>query len=182
MTITETTIATNTIPAPTGDAAPSAPPAKGLSITAMVLGIIAIVLTLTFLFGQYGAVLGMIAAAFGFAAARKNKKNGHKRGMARAGMILGAIAIPLGFATAAMFMSAVDSVVEDIDQGFSVLEAEWFLESEYSDYVNDIDATAVAGDVVDGVTEIVVTETGTTNVLAQHTVQINDNGTFVILD
>lgn len=161
---------------------PSAPPAKGLSITAMVLGIIAIVLTLTFLFGQYGAVLGMIAAAFGFAAARKNKKNGHKRGMARAGMILGAIAIPLGFATAAIFVSAVDSVVEDIDQGFSVLEAEWHLESEYTDYMNDIDATAVAGDVVDGITEIVVTETGTTNVIAQHSVKIDDNGTFIILD
>ena len=40
----------------------------------------------------------------------------------------------------------------------------------------------MAGGVVDGVTEIAVTETGTTNVLAQHTVLINDNSAFVILD
>ena len=179
---TITALPNNTNETETDSQTPSAPPAKGLSITAMVLGIIAIVLTLTLLFGQYGAVLGMIAAAFGFVAARKNKKNGHKRGLARAGMTLGIIAVPLGFATAAIFMSAVDSVVDDMDQGFSVLEAEWFLEAEYTDYTSDIDATAVAGDVVDGVTEIVVTETGTTNVLAQHTVQISDNGTFVILD
>ena len=157
-------------------------PATGFAITSLVLGIISVLTALTFLLGQYGAVLGMIAAVFGFLAARKNKKHGHKRGLARAGMTLGIIAVPLGFATAAIFMSAVDSVVDDMDQGFSVLEAEWFLEAEYTDYTSDIDAIAVAGDVVDGVTEIVVTETGTTNVLAQHTVQIDDNGTFVILD
>ena len=157
-------------------------PATGFAITSLVLGIIAVLTALTFLLGQYGAVLGMIAAVFGFLAARKNKKNGHKRGLARAGMTLGIIAVPLGFATAAIFMSAVDTAVDSFDQSMVVLEAEWFLDGEYTDYVNDIDATATAGDVIDGVTEIVVTETGTTNVLAQHTVQINDNGTFIILD
>lgn len=113
---------------------------------------------------------------------RKNKRNGYKRGMARPGMILGAIAIPLGFATAAALTSAVDSAIDEFDESFTVLEAEWHLESQYTDYVNDIDATATASEITDGVTTITVTETGTTNVLAEHTVQINDDGNFVLLD
>ena len=64
----------------------------------------------------------------------------------------------------------------------TVLDAEWHLESEYTDFTNDVDATATTSDVVDGVTTITVTETGTTNVLAVHHVQINDDGTFVLLD
>jgi hypothetical protein len=169
----------DTLTAPT---TPVAPPAKGLAVTALVLGIVGIVLALTFLLGQFGALLGIVALVFGFLAARKNKRNGHPRGMARAGMILGAIAVPLGFATAAALMTAVDDVIEDFDTSMVVLDAEWHLESEYTDYVNEIDATATAGEVTDGVTTVVVTETGTANVLAAHTVRINDDGTFIILD
>ena len=157
-------------------------PSTGFAVTALVSGMVGVVLALTFLFGQFGAVFGMFAVVFGFLAARKNKRNGHRRGMARAGMILGAIAIPLGFATAAALTSAVDSAVDEFDESFTVLEAEWHLESEYTDYVNDIDATATASEVVDGVTTITVTETGTTNVLAEHIVQISDDGNFILLD
>ena len=182
MTITETTTIAPTSEAVQDPAVTEAPPAKGFAITSLVTGIVAIVLALTFILGQFGAVLGMVAAVFGFLAARKNKKAGHKRGMARAGMILGVIAIPLGFATAALLVAAVDDAVDEFGDSMVVLEAEWHLESEYTDYVNDVDATATAGDVVDGVTTITVTETGTRNVLAQHTVQINEDGTFVVLD
>ena len=169
-------------PTPTVASAPQAAPAKGFAVTALVTGIVAVALALTFLLGQFGAVLGVVALVFGFLAARRNKKAGHKRGMARAGMILGTIAIPLGFATAAAFGAAVDDVVDDIDTSMTVLEAEWHLESEYADYTNDVDATATSSDVVDGVTTITVTETGTTDVLAVHHVQINEDGTFVLLD
>jgi hypothetical protein len=148
----------------------------------MVVGIVAILLCLTFFLGQYGAVLGLVAAILGFIAARRRKRSGHKRGMARAGLILGIIAIPLGFATAAIALAAIDNVGDSFDESMTVLEAEWHLESEYTDYANDIDATATAGEVVDGVTTIRVTETGTTNVLAVHRVQINDDSTFVVLD
>jgi hypothetical protein len=175
---------TDTLPAPTAPAAPphepTPTPAKGFAITSLVLGIVAMVFVLTFILGQYGAILGIVAV--GFLAARKNKRAGLKRGMARAGMTLGLIAVPLGFATAAIFVSAVDDVVDDFGDSMTVLEAEWHLQSEYTDYVNDVDATATAGDVVDGVTTIRVTETGTTNVLAEHRVQINDDGTFIVLD
>ena len=174
---------TDTLTTPTNmDSAPMAAPAKGFAITALVLGIVGIVLAFTFLLGQYGALLGALAVVFGFLAARKNKRNGHPRGVARAGMILGAIAVPLGFATAAIFMSAVDTAVESFDQDLTVLEAEWHLQGEYTDYANDLDATATAGDITDGITTVVVTETGSPKVLATHTVQINDDGTFIILD
>jgi hypothetical protein len=193
MTITDRSDQSAERPALTAPLAPNAPaasigsaaqeaPAKGFAVTALVSGIVAVALALTFLFGQFGAVLGVIAVVFGFLASRKNKKAGHKRGVARAGMILGLIAIPLGFATAAALGTAVDDVVDDIDTSMTVLEAEWHLESEYTDFTNDVDATATASDVVDGLTTITVTETGTTNVLAVHHVQINDDGTFVLLD
>ena len=171
-----------TAPAATAASALRAAPAKGFAVTALVTGIVAVALALTFLLGQFGAVVGVIAVVFGFLASRRNKKAGHKRGVARAGMILGVIAIPLGFATAAVFGAAVDDVVDDFDTSMTVLDAEWHLESEYTDFTNDVDATATASDVVDGVTTITVTETGTTNVLAIHHVQINDDGTFVLLD
>ena len=164
------------------EASKPAAPATGFAVTALVTGILGVLLALTFLLGQFGAMFGMVALVFGALAVRKNKRNGHPRGLAKAGAILGAIAIPLGFATAAMFMSAVDDAVDSFDTSMTVLDAEWHLEAEYSDFVNDIDATATATDVVDGVTTIVVTETGTTNVLAEHTVQINEDGTFVIVD
>ncbi len=182
MTETTTFVAptTNETAIPDNDSRPG--PAKGFAVTALVTGIVGVLLALTFILGQFGAVFGVVAVVFGFLATRKNKKNGHKRGLARAGLILGMIAVPLGMATSAIFVSAVDSAVTGFDQNMTVLEAEWHLESEYTDYTNDIDATATPGDVVNGVTEIVVTETGTTNVLATHQVQINDNGTFVILD
>ena len=82
-------------PAATMASAPQAAPAKGFAVTALVTGIVAVALALTFL-GQFGAVLGVIAVVFGFLASRRNKKAGHKRGVARAGMILGMIAIRSG--------------------------------------------------------------------------------------
>ena len=83
-------------PAATMASAPQAAPANGFAVTALVTGIVAVALALTFLFGQFGAVLGVIAVVFGFLAFRRNKKAGHQRGVARAGMILGMIAIRSG--------------------------------------------------------------------------------------
>jgi hypothetical protein len=78
---------------------PAAPP-KGLSLTAMILGIVALVLTIcAFFFPFPGMLLGIAAAVVGFVALSKVKRQElGGRGMALSGVITGILAIVLGAA------------------------------------------------------------------------------------
>src|SRR4051812_12663971 len=72
-------------------APPAAPPSNGFAIAALVIGIVAIVLSFTVVFGF---VLGGLAIVFGaIAIARGRTPGGGSKGMGVAGLVLGVIAI-----------------------------------------------------------------------------------------
>jgi Na+/H+ antiporter NhaD/arsenite permease-like protein len=76
---------------------PTTPP-KGLSITAMILGILALILVICgFWFPYPGILLGIAAAVVGFVALSKVKRREIAgRGMALTGVITGILAFVLG--------------------------------------------------------------------------------------
>ena len=97
-----------------------APPApvkgSGLAITALVLAILALVLCWVPIINNLAAVLALIGLAFGIPAAvsaRRGRRAG--RGQATASVVLSVLALVGVFATQAMYVAAIDEVVEDMD-------------------------------------------------------------------
>ena len=78
---------------------PAAPP-KGLALSAMVLGIIGLILAICLFFFPFVAVVvGLIAVVLGIVALRQVKSGrAAGRGMALTGLVTGAIALVLGLA------------------------------------------------------------------------------------
>jgi hypothetical protein len=96
---------------------------KGMAIAAMVVGIVATVLGLVPLFGLFALAGGIVALVLGLVAASKAKKAKQPRGMARAGWILGAVAIALGVIGMAVVNSAINDLERDLDQIEQELDA-----------------------------------------------------------
>ena len=77
----------------TETAAPAASNAgKGLGITAMIVGIVAIICSFIPCFSFWAILLGILAIIFGAISMNQDKKGNGKKGMAKAGLILGIIA------------------------------------------------------------------------------------------
>ena len=77
---------------------PAAPARRnGLGTTALVLGVVGLVLVLLLLFSPIGAFLGLLAVLFGiFGLMRVNRGEADNRGQAVAGLITGALALLFG--------------------------------------------------------------------------------------
>ena len=100
---------------PTPGWAPPAPqivaPAtgNGLAITALVLGIVGLVLCwVPFL----GVLLGVLAVIFGIIGARRARVSGARRGQARAGWIMGIVTILLGVVLTAVIINATNHLAK----------------------------------------------------------------------
>ena len=89
---------------------------KGLAIASMVVGIVAAVLGLIPLFGLFALAGGIVAVVLGLLAASKAKKAHQPRGIARAGWIVGVVAIVLGVVGMAIVNSAVNDLQKDLDR------------------------------------------------------------------
>jgi len=105
---------TQTFPIPSTPAVEQAP-AKGLAVAALVCGIVGAFFGLIPLTAFFAMPLGLVAFVLGLLAARKMKRAGHKAGMARAGWILGAIAVILAIIGFAIMNSAVNQLQTDLE-------------------------------------------------------------------
>jgi len=91
-------------------------PPRGLAIAAMVCGIAGAVLGLVPLFGLFALGLGIVAFVLGMIAARRHKVLGFRRPVARAGWILGIVAIVLGVVGLSIVSSALDDLEQDLNE------------------------------------------------------------------
>ncbi len=85
-------------------------------MTALVCGIVGSVFGLIPILGLIALTLGVIALVFGLLAARKAKQQQQPRGMARAGWILGVVAIVLGVVGMAIVSDAFEDLENDLDE------------------------------------------------------------------
>ena len=91
---------------------------SGLSITSLVLGILAILTSFLPIINNgsfFLALLGLIFAIAGFIATGKGKKSG--RGLAIAGLVLNILSIAIVLFTQSMYSAAIDSAVEELESG-----------------------------------------------------------------
>lgn len=91
---------------------PAVPAKKGLGITAMVLGIIAVVIAFIPVLGVGGFILGLVAVVLGIVAVIKRKG----RGQGIAGIITGVLSLIIaGIVTAltGLFVTAVDEEIQN---------------------------------------------------------------------
>jgi hypothetical protein len=96
---------------------PAGPPAKGMAVAALVLGILAAIFGLIPILGLVSFPLGALALILGLIAARKNKRAQPRVGgvgTARAGWILGVV----GIALASLGVAIVNKAVNDLDACF----------------------------------------------------------------
>lgn len=94
---------------------------SGMAITALVLGIIGVVLSWIPIVNNLAAVLGVIGVVFGVIAIVKTGPNGKKkgRGLAIAGTILSVLAFVFTLGTQALYGKALDSVSQSIEDSSS---------------------------------------------------------------
>lgn len=105
--------------------APPIKPGKGLAVTALVLGIVAIALCWVPVLNNVFLFVGLAGLGFGIAALVVASKRRAPKGMPIAGLILSILSIIGVFATQALYTAAIDSVVESIeDSADGVVAAE----------------------------------------------------------
>ena len=82
---------------PAGYPAAARPRRNGVGTTALVLGVVSLVLVVLLLFAPLGAFLGLLAVVFGILGViRVNRGEADNRGQAVTGLITGAIALLVG--------------------------------------------------------------------------------------
>jgi membrane-bound ClpP family serine protease len=80
-----------------GSYPPARPRRNGIGTAALVLGILGLVLVVLIFFAPLGAVLGLLAVAFGVVGIiRANRGEADNRGQAVAGLVTGAAALVIG--------------------------------------------------------------------------------------
>lgn len=92
------------------------PESRGMAIAALSMGVVGSIIGLIPLFGLVALPLGILALIFGLVATSKAKRLGLPKGMARAGWILGVLAIVLGVAGMAIVNGAVNELEHDLNQ------------------------------------------------------------------
>jgi len=101
---------TSTVPAMAG--APVAPRGNGWGVTALVLGIVAVVFSFIPVMGVVAFVLGPLAVVFGIIGATRKFA---KKGVAIAGLVLGVVSIVI----AAIWMAVLSAAVSSADQALN---------------------------------------------------------------
>jgi Na+/H+ antiporter NhaD/arsenite permease-like protein len=117
-------------PAPGGETAapvPSAPPharrQNGMGTAALVIGVVALVLAVLFIFAPLGGLLGLIATVLGILGiARANQGLADNRGQALAGLITGLLGLALGIAITIGVGTFLASHVTDLNRFGSCLD------------------------------------------------------------
>lgn len=94
---------------------PAAPTGNGLAVAALVLGILAVVLFWT-IWG--GIILGVLAVIFGAVGRGKAKLGAPNKGLATAGLVLGAA----GLIGAVLFIALIATVLEDSEDVLDRIE------------------------------------------------------------
>lgn len=97
--------------------APARRPGKGLAITALILGIVALVLCWVPVLNNVFLFVGIAGLGFAIAALVVASKHKAPKGMAVAGLILSVLSIIGVFASQALYVAAIDSVVAEIEDG-----------------------------------------------------------------
>lgn len=116
---------------------------SGLAITALVLGVVSLLLCWVPIVNNLFAVTAIVAVVLGLVAARRAKKGRSTgRGVARAGWILGVIALVGVVATQAFYAAVLDSVGDEIEQ--SVEESQDELDGESAVSEDDAEQQAAA--------------------------------------
>ena len=105
-------------PSPYGPGGP--PPSNGIAIASMILGIVAVVAVLTFIFAFVSFVPGLVAIGLGVAGLRRAgvRPDGQGRGPAIAGIVcgvLGTLASVAAFAIVALFVASSDFTILDTE-------------------------------------------------------------------
>ncbi|MCD0446776.1 hypothetical protein LO763_24460 [Glycomyces sp. A-F 0318] len=114
---------------------------NGFGVTALVLGIIGIVLAVIPFLNIVGIVLGVLALIFGVVAlATAGKRNGKGRGTGGAGLVLGVLAVGVAIVINIMVVNAVqDTVDQYYDEYKSQCEAEGLTTAECDQLIEDIE-------------------------------------------
>ncbi len=89
---------------------------NGLAVAGMVLGILATFFGIIFITFFLAIPLGVIALALSIPAILKARRTGARKGMAIAGIVLGAIGLILGIVGAATLNSAVNNINDAIER------------------------------------------------------------------
>ena len=95
---------------------PVAPPAQGMAISALVCGITGTVVGLIPILAVPALALGIVALVLGLLAVRKQKQARVSRGVARAGWLLGLVAVVLAIIGFAVVTSAVNELERDLNE------------------------------------------------------------------
>ena len=95
---------------------PVAPPARGMAISALVCGITGTVVGLIPILAVPALALGVVVLVLGLLAVRKQKQARVSRGMARAGWLLGLVAVVLAIIGFAVVTSAVNELERDLNE------------------------------------------------------------------
>lgn len=94
-------------------------PSKGMAVASITLGIVGACIGMIPLFGLFAFPMGILAVIFGLIGVRKAKRNGGGgKGLARAGWIMGLVAITLGV----VGMQIVSGAIDDLDDGFNDID------------------------------------------------------------
>lgn len=127
---------------PAGYGAPQAPTGgSGLAIAALVLGVVSLLLCWVPIVNNLFAVTAIVAIVLGLVAARRAKKGRSSgRGTARAGWILGVVALVGVIGTQALYVSVLNDVSDEIDR--SVEDAR----DDLDEAEDELDGDSVASD------------------------------------
>ncbi|MFC8509565.1 DUF4190 domain-containing protein [Streptomyces sp. NPDC057411] len=102
---------------PPGMQPPPAQPRNGLGTTALVLGIVGLVLAIIPFLFWLGGILGLLALIFGIVgASRAGKGLATNKGAAISGLVLGAVSIVVSIAWTVVIATAVKDVADEIEK------------------------------------------------------------------
>jgi hypothetical protein len=121
---------------------------NGFGITALVLGIVAVVSSFIPVLGMGAFILGPLAIIFGIVGIIRK---GRKRGTSIAGLVLGVAAIIIAAIVTALTASFVDEVSKSVDESSAEVSV------EYIATVNKGEATVTYG-AMDGTSDATITE------------------------
>jgi hypothetical protein len=87
---------------------------KGFAVAAITLGVVGAVIGLVPILGLFAIPMGILAFIFGLVGVRRAKRVQAPKALARAGWILGVVAVGFGVLGAAI----VDQAIDDLDDCF----------------------------------------------------------------
>jgi len=90
---------------------------NSMATAALVLGIIALVLSWIPIINNAGIICGILAVIFGFVGYRRAKRiDGIGKGAALAGIICGALGVVIAFAVIAAVTEELDKIIDELER------------------------------------------------------------------